>query len=137
LQSTDVVIVHAALLTIKKRLADMGVELYLYKGPETLHAKGAIIDDKISLIGSFNFDKKSAEINREIGIRVGANGAFTTEFTKEFSAFINTQVIGNSFLAAKDGVEFSLVEFDSNVSKTKKKTFNFSKKFVGLFRNII
>lgn len=137
LASTDVVLVYAAFLTVRKRLADMGIELYLYRGPDTIHAKGAILDEKISFIGSFNLDKKSAEINREIGIRVGLDSNITTGFTNDFSQFINEKVIGNSFLAAKDKNEFSLEEFDSNVSAEKKKKLESSKKLVGPLKNLI
>ncbi|MBC7465624.1 MAG: phosphatidylserine/phosphatidylglycerophosphate/cardiolipin synthase family protein [Bdellovibrio sp.] len=135
LASTDSTLVHAALLSIKKQLADIGIELYLYKGPDVLHAKGAIIDGKISFIGSFNFDQRSAEINREIGIKVGENSAKASQFSKHFNAFIQNELIANSVLATKDGREIDLIAFDSNVSMQKKAMLDHAKPFISMLKN--
>ncbi len=137
LASNDVVIVHAAFLTIKKRLSDMGIELCLFKGPETLHAKSAIIDEKITFIGSFNFDRKSAQINREIGLKIGSGSKSTSAFSIEFSEFINDKILNNTFLAAKDKIEYSLEELDSTVSLEKKKELKRVQKLVKLVKNLI
>lgn len=120
LASTDVVLVHAAFLTIKKRLADMGAEIYLYKGPDILHCKGAIIDNKISMIGSFNFDRRSAQINREIGIRVGEVNSDASVFTKNFAKFIEDEILANSVLAVSQKTELATPELDALASDAKK-----------------
>lgn len=130
LASTDTALVHAAFLTIKKRLINLGAELHLYKGPEILHCKGVVIDGKVSMIGSFNFDRRSANINREIGVRIGSLADETPQFTKEFLTFINDQIISNSVLLAKDKQEFSTAEVDSLVTEKKKKEFEHMKNFV-------
>ncbi len=105
LASNDEVLVHAGLMSIKNRLAAMGAELYLYKGPKTLHHKGAIIDNKVSLIGSFNFDRRSAKINREIGVRIGSfdPAVKAPQFTTQYENFIDSEIISNSVLVTKDG----------------------------------
>lgn len=135
LASTDSPLVHAAMLSIKKQLADIGIELYLFKGPDVLHAKGAIIDGKISFIGSFNFDRRSAEINREIGIKVGENSAQASRFSKQFNAFIQNELIANSVLATKDGHEIDLTVFDSNVSMQKKAMLEHAKPYIQILKN--
>lgn len=130
LASTDTTLVHAAFLTIKQRLINLGAEIYLFKGPEILHCKGVVIDGKISLIGSFNFDRRSAMINREIGIRVGSPDEATPQFTKQFLTFINDEIISKSVLLAKDKQEFSTEEIDSLVSEKKQSDFNLKKNYV-------
>ncbi len=138
LASTDSPLVHAALLTIKKQLAEIGVELYLYKGPEVLHAKTAVIDGKVAFIGSFNFDRRSANINREIGIRVGSfKDEKVTAFTQELIQFVNSELIANSILAIKDGQEINLEAFDASVPEKKKQQLENAKAYVGLIKESI
>jgi cardiolipin synthase C len=127
LASTDVVLVHAAYLTIKKKLTDMGIEIYEFKGPEILHCKGVVIDDKISLMGSFNFDRRSALLNREIGVRIGDANGESSSFTKEFVQFINTEIIANSVLVSKDKIEYSTEDLDKNIPESKKEELKFKK----------
>ncbi len=137
LASTDTALVHAAFLSIKQRLINLGAEIYLFKGPEILHCKGVVIDRKISMIGSFNFDRRSALINREIGIRVGSPDENTPQFTKEFLAFINEEIISNSVLLAKDKQEFSTPEVDSLVTEKRQKELDHMKNYVKLLSNQI
>lgn len=125
LASTDEVIVHKAMMSVKARLAKMGVELYLFKGPEILHAKGAIIDNKISFIGSFNFDRRSALINREIGISIGINSTNESSvFTTQFNQFINDEIIANSILITKDGQELPMDKINALTSPEKLKEYD-------------
>lgn len=117
LASNDMVLAHAGFVTIKDRLVKMGVSIYLFKPfddnidpeqkspPEVLHCKGAIINDKISLIGSFNFDQRSAKINREIGVQIGSQkNPKVPRFTREFAAYIQARVLSRSVLIARDGI---------------------------------
>ena len=64
--STDVMPVAAAYDNEKEKLAKLGVEIYEFKGPQYLHAKSAIFDDSLALIGSYNMDPRSAYINTEL-----------------------------------------------------------------------
>jgi len=64
--STDVMPVAAAYDNEKPTLDSLGVEIYEYKGPEYLHAKSAVFDDSIALVGSYNLDPRSAYINTEL-----------------------------------------------------------------------
>ena len=70
MNSTDNVFAQAGYRKHKKSLIKMGLEIYEYNGPNTLHAKTAVIDGHISLIGTYNVDPRSAFINREIGLGV-------------------------------------------------------------------
>lgn len=54
----------------KKKLLQMGVDLWEFNGPNTLHAKSAVLDDRLALIGSFNMDPRSQHLNTETGVAI-------------------------------------------------------------------
>ncbi|HEB62385.1 MAG TPA: hypothetical protein ENI82_04450 [Bacteroidetes bacterium] len=64
--SSDAVPVVAAYDNEKDNLSGLGVNLFEYKGPDYLHVKSAVFDDKTALIGSYNMDPRSAYINTEL-----------------------------------------------------------------------
>lgn len=66
LRSTDGVIVHAGYLKYRRRLARAGVDLREYKGPEPLHAKSMVVDRRVALVGSYNIDPRSENLNTEV-----------------------------------------------------------------------
>lgn len=47
---------------------DQGARVWVYNGPDTLHAKMVLIDNKTLFVGSFNWDFRSQNLNREVGI---------------------------------------------------------------------
>ncbi len=63
-------------------LIKMGIELYEFKGPGTLHAKGMVVDGRRSYLGSFNLDTRSWRLNTENGIIVEDAG-FASDLLKE------------------------------------------------------
>ena len=81
LSSTDVVMAQSGYANHRKKLLRGGVELYELKATiknkaksynakasSALHAKIYIFDRKEILIGSYNFDQRSRNINTEIGV---------------------------------------------------------------------
>jgi cardiolipin synthase C len=54
----------------KKQLLAMGVDLWEYRGPNTIHAKSAVLDDQLALIGSFNMDPRSQHLNTETAVAI-------------------------------------------------------------------
>jgi putative cardiolipin synthase len=66
LRSTDGVLPQAGYLKYRRRLLRAGIELYEFKGPDALHAKSAVIDQKTILIGSYNIDPRSQNLNMEV-----------------------------------------------------------------------
>lgn len=54
------------------RFAKMGLELWEYRGPETLHAKIMRIDGNVSVVGSLNGDAISFRKNTESGLLVSS-----------------------------------------------------------------
>lgn len=58
----------------KRTLLQLGVDLWEFKGPNTLHAKSAVLDDQLALIGSFNMDPRSQKINTETAVAIHDKG---------------------------------------------------------------
>ena len=70
--STDVMPIAAAYDNQKEKFNQLDVELYEFQGPNYLHTKSAVIDDKFALIGSYNMDPRSAYINTELVFIIAA-----------------------------------------------------------------
>ena len=68
--SNDDLFVSVAYEAAKKKLLSMGVDLWEYRGPNTIHAKSAVLDDQLALIGSFNMDPRSQHLNTETGVAI-------------------------------------------------------------------
>jgi phosphatidylserine/phosphatidylglycerophosphate/cardiolipin synthase-like enzyme len=54
----------------KDDLVRGGVELWEYQGPECLHSKTAVIDERTVIVGSYNLDPRSQRLNREVALIV-------------------------------------------------------------------
>jgi putative cardiolipin synthase len=66
LRSTDGVLPQAGYLKYRRRLARAGMDVREYKGPDPLHAKSYVIDGKIAIIGSYNLDRRSQNLDSEV-----------------------------------------------------------------------
>lgn len=66
LRSLDGVLPYAGYLKYKRRMVRAGVDVREYKGPDTLHAKSIVIDGRIAVVGSFNADPRSQNLNTEV-----------------------------------------------------------------------
>lgn len=66
--SNDVPAAHVGFKRTADLAAQEGVKIWLYNGPDTLHAKMVLIDNQILFVGSFNWDFRSQNLNREVGI---------------------------------------------------------------------
>jgi phosphatidylserine/phosphatidylglycerophosphate/cardiolipin synthase-like enzyme len=65
-RSCDGILPYAGYLKYRHRLIHAGVDIREFKGPDTLHAKSAIVDDHIALVGSYNVDPRSENLNTEV-----------------------------------------------------------------------
>lgn len=66
--SNDVPVAHVGYLNTRELALKHGVQIWEYNGPDTLHAKMVLIDRNKMFIGSFNWDFRSQNLNREVGI---------------------------------------------------------------------
>jgi putative cardiolipin synthase len=117
LKSTDNLIAQAGYRDSKERLVKMGVEIYEYNGPDTVHAKTALIDGHLVLIGTFNIDPRSGFINREIVMAL--DDKYNVGLASEEENIIDS-FRSNSTLVAKDGRNFNLEWQAEGLTLTKK-----------------
>jgi phosphatidylserine/phosphatidylglycerophosphate/cardiolipin synthase-like enzyme len=66
LRSADGVLAQAAYLKYRRRVARAGIDVREYKGPDSLHAKSIIVDQRTVLVGSYNVDPRSHNLNTEV-----------------------------------------------------------------------
>jgi putative cardiolipin synthase len=65
LRSTDGALPFAGYLKYRRRMIRDGIDLREFKGPDTLHAKTLVIDGRLVLVGSYNIDPRSQNLNAE------------------------------------------------------------------------
>ena len=66
--SNDVPAAHVGFRRTVHLAVNEGVKVWVYNGPDTLHAKMVLIDNQTLFVGSFNWDFRSQNLNREVGI---------------------------------------------------------------------
>ncbi|HSV12942.1 MAG TPA: phospholipase D-like domain-containing protein, partial [Tepidisphaeraceae bacterium] len=66
---TDAIPVKYASRADYEALLQQGVEIAEYQ-PTMMHAKVAIVDDGLSIVGSANFDNRSLEMNDELNVAI-------------------------------------------------------------------
>ncbi len=66
LRSIDGVLPHAGYIKYRRRLIRAGIDMREYKGPDSLHAKSVVVDGRVALVGSYNVDPRSANLNTEV-----------------------------------------------------------------------
>lgn len=69
----------------KKDLIKTGITIYEYDGGTSYHGKSIVIDDKISIVGSFNYDLRSAYMDTELMVAVNSKS-----LTKELTNYMDT-----------------------------------------------
>jgi len=79
---TDSIWVDAAGRTFHDELLAAGAQIYIYE-PPMLHAKTAVIDDDLAIIGTANLDNRSFRLNFEV-IAAFYGGACVPELAKAF-----------------------------------------------------
>lgn len=65
----------------KDEVLDTGVNLYEYDGGLSYHGKSLVIDDDLSIVGSYNMDLRSTYVDTELMLVVNSK-EFTTQLTK-------------------------------------------------------
>lgn len=71
--SNEVPLAHIGYMDTRDLALNQGVQIWEYNGPDTLHAKMVLIDRNKMYIGSFNWDFRSQNLNRENGIIAHVN----------------------------------------------------------------
>lgn len=131
LASTDNLFAHAGYQDSKNDLIRIGIELSEYLGPDTAHAKAALLDDDTVFIGTFNLDPRSSYLNREVGIVVkgpsddGRSETTTNQLVRDIRSAIEAKngFRASSLLVGKDGMPQNL-----DLQKNLNKKIDFSRK---------
>ncbi|MBC7421274.1 MAG: phosphatidylserine/phosphatidylglycerophosphate/cardiolipin synthase family protein [Bdellovibrio sp.] len=107
--SNDVPFAQAgAELTVPEIVA-MGVDVLEFRGPDTLHAKMVLIDRKIVFIGSFNWDFRSQNLNREVGVVFELPADNKNEFTYDLMQKFNL-IVKKTNILRLDNKKIKLAE---------------------------
>jgi len=112
LHSTDAWWMYYASLNYYKELIGAGIEIFQYRGTETMHAKTMLIDGKLAVIGSYNLDPRSAASNSEALVTV-RDGTAVGELAADFQAMLGYSDRASPDISAADWVKaktFKLVE---------------------------
>lgn len=91
----------------RKKIVDLGMELYEYQGPESIHGKTYIFDEKIAVVGSFNFDPRSSFLNTESLVTINS-----PEFVELIQQEIDKQIVNS----LKVGEDYSYIS--NNIKET-------------------
>jgi cardiolipin synthase len=81
-RQTDSLWVDAASRTYHDELLAAGARIYLYD-PPMLHAKTAVIDDRLAIVGTANLDNRSFRLNFEV-VAVFYEGACIADLARAF-----------------------------------------------------
>jgi phosphatidylserine/phosphatidylglycerophosphate/cardiolipin synthase-like enzyme len=113
MRSNDNVLAQAGYRYMKQQIINTGIEVWESKGPDTIHAKTALIDGHKIIIGTYNLDRRSAFVNREVAV------SFDSEVLAKQQQEIIDGFRENAYLVAKDGQEYNSDQQDVGVSKKK------------------
>ncbi len=112
LHSTDAWWMYYASLNYYKELLGAGIEVYQYRGTETMHAKTMLVDGQVALVGSYNLDPRSAKSNSESMVLI-RDGAAVDELADAFAADLAYADRASANISAADWLKakaFRLVE---------------------------
>lgn len=82
IENGDNVVASSDYMLNKKGVLDTGVKLYEFDGGESAHGKTILIDEDMSIIGSYNLDMRSTYMDTELMLAVQGE-----EFYRELSGY--------------------------------------------------
>ena len=92
-------------LNHKKKILNTGVEVFEFIGEHSLHAKAILIDDRYSIIGSFNMDMRSAYLDTETMLVIESpelNARLQSEISSDMTESVHvfpdgTEIAGENY----------------------------------------
>lgn len=81
-ENGDNVVASSDYMIHKREVLDTGVKLYEFDGGESTHGKTILIDDDMSVIGSYNLDMRSTYMDTEVMLAIQGK-----EFYRELSGY--------------------------------------------------
>ena len=129
LSSTDNILPQAGYVGKRRWLVRQGVELWEYFGTESLHAKTAVLDGTLAVVGSFNLDPRSQRLNTELAVVID-NPAWAAELAKSMD-----EHLANSAQIGPDGRPIGYDKRYPKASCRKKITLQIMRLFAPLIRS--
>ena len=92
------VVAISAYQRYRGNMQDFGVGFWEYQGPDSLHGKAAIVDDRVSYVGSYNVDSRSESSNTELMLVVD-----DFRFASELRADLEGHIEEGGLMRAENG----------------------------------
>ena len=99
-ENGDNVIASSDYLLHKQQVLDTGAALYEFDGGQSSHGKSILIDDDLSLIGSYNLDMRSTYMDTELMLCVQSK-----ELNQELLGYLNTYLAQSRHILDKKNYE--------------------------------
>ena len=136
LMSNNHLTAHSGYLKYRKKLLKAGAELHELRAdaalrehfkankensevPAGIHTKSFVIDGQQALIGSFNFDPRSRDLNSEIGLVI-SNREFAQQVVKEMNRDFHPENSYRLFLNESGKLRWELTNPDGTVTTYKR-----------------
>lgn len=132
LQSSPNLPAYSLYLNDREKILSTGAEIYEFQNNNGIHAKTYIIDDRMSIIGSFNMDPRSEYIDTEIMLAIDS-----PEFTEYLQSIVKLYK-DNSLVVGSDGEYIpnpDVEEFE--VSSAKRFAFEVGGTLLSPFRVLV
>ncbi|MBK5462061.1 phospholipase D-like domain-containing protein [Peribacillus sp. TH27] len=92
--STPNVIAFSSYLALRDSIVETGARLYEYSKLYSLHGKSAVYDQRLSAVGSFNLDSRSAFLNTESIVIIDGE-----EFAAQLTGAIESKISDSTLVA--------------------------------------
>ena len=99
-ENGDNVIASSDYLLHKQQVLDTGAALYEFDGGQSSHGKSILIDDDLSLIGSYNLDMRSTYMDTELMLCVQSK-----ELNQELLGYLNSYLAQSRRILDKNNYE--------------------------------
>lgn len=119
-------------LNNKTKILSTGAEVYEVMNEQAVHTKTVLIDDNISIVGSYNFDMRSTYLDTELMLVIDSEelNAHLREMTDEYAE--------KSIHVLSDGTETVGANYKEKEMTTKKKiTYSFLRIIIRPFRYLL
>lgn len=132
MQSSPNLPAYSIYLSDKKQILKTGAKIYEFQDRNAIHAKTYIVDNRMSIIGSFNMDPRSEYIDTEIMLAIDSE-----EFTNYLLKIVDLYK-DHSLIVSEDGeyLDNPLVE-EFHVNPLKRITFKVIGKILSPFRVLL
>lgn len=136
LMSNNHIAAHSGYMKYRKQMLRAGVELYELRAdaelrehfkankendevPAGIHTKSFVIDGEQALIGSFNFDPRSRDLNSEIGLVI-SNREFAQQVVTEMDVIFDPENSYRLFLNEHGKLRWELKNPDGSITVFKR-----------------